>query len=225
MQSHRYIEHDGNVRRAPNWTKGKVFVFFSGVFVGIVLVSLIVVNINVGIYIQQYLLPKYQSELLQQHQVTSRQGQQKKRLRDEETASSEIRHGNPIKIIGKETKKGETRFFETLEITSPSSLSLSSNKKHSNESSSLLGNLKEPSFYELARNTGTDKVKGVSYLPSCLEDDSTCTRPSCERERCRPWGHFYHTMYQQKLRKFLDPNESLQMLEVGYVRIQSQVAY
>ena len=75
-----------------------------------------------------------------------------------------------------------------------------------------------PSFFELARQTGTDKVKGIAYLPSCLEDDSTCTRPSCEREKCRPWGHFYHTMYQQKFSKFLNSNESFQLLEIGYVR-------
>jgi hypothetical protein len=79
--------------------------------------------------------------------------------------------------------------------------------------------VEEPSFYELGRETETDKVMGVPSLPSCLEDDSTCTRPSCEREKCRPYGHFFHTMYQQKLSTFLNPDESFQMLEIGYIRI------
>jgi hypothetical protein len=76
---------------------------------------------------------------------------------------------------------------------------------------------KPPSFLEAGRATGTDKVKGPLYLPECLEDDAKCTRPSCQRETCRPWGHFYHTLYQQKLEKFAGPNaEPFQLLEIGF---------
>jgi hypothetical protein len=75
----------------------------------------------------------------------------------------------------------------------------------------------EKSFLEAAKKTGTDKVKGLAYLPECLKDDTTCTRPSCERENCRPWGHFYHTMYQQRLGKYSLPStEPFQLLEIGF---------
>jgi hypothetical protein len=77
---------------------------------------------------------------------------------------------------------------------------------------------KEKSFLDAARKTGTDKVKGLAYLPDCLKDDSTCTRPSCEREKCRPWGHFYHTMYQSRFGKYTLPDtEPFQLLEIGFV--------
>jgi hypothetical protein len=75
----------------------------------------------------------------------------------------------------------------------------------------------EKSFLEAAKKTGTDKVKGLAYLPNCLKDDATCTRPSCERESCRPWGHFYHTLYQQRLGKYTLPStEPFQLLEIGF---------
>jgi hypothetical protein len=76
----------------------------------------------------------------------------------------------------------------------------------------------EKSFYDIANAAGTDKVAGVTKLPICLANDSSCTRPSCVREECRPWGHFYHTMYQSRLGKFTVPNtEPFQFLEIGYV--------
>ena len=84
---------------------------------------------------------------------------------------------------------------------------------------------KEKSFLDAARKTGTDKVKGLAYLPDCLKDDSTCTRPSCEREKCRPWGHFYHTMYQSKFGKYTLPGtEPFQLLEIGFVSYPISVA-
>jgi hypothetical protein len=81
----------------------------------------------------------------------------------------------------------------------------------------------EKSFYDIAKNAGTDKVAAVQKLPLCLADDSKCTRPSCEREKCRPWGHFYHTMYQSRLGKYTLPGtEPFQFLEIGYVSLFSQ---
>lgn len=99
---------------------------------------------------------------------------------------------------------------------SPSSLSQSSLGLQTNASSDHHCNTDDPSFYELGRRAHTDKVQAVAYLPACLKDSSKCTRPSSERENCRPWGHFYHTMYQQKLTKFLNSDESFQFMEIGY---------
>ncbi|KAG7343357.1 hypothetical protein IV203_021302 [Nitzschia inconspicua] len=83
--------------------------------------------------------------------------------------------------------------------------------------SPVLGTPQEKSFLEAAKKTGTDKVKGIAYLPECLKNDATCTRPSCERENCRPWGHFYHTLYQHRLGKYTLPStEAFQLLEIGF---------
>jgi hypothetical protein len=76
----------------------------------------------------------------------------------------------------------------------------------------------EVSFYEVGLATSTDKVAAPGRLPGCLENDATCTRPSCVREECRPWGHYYHTMYQQKFGKMTLPGtEPFQFLEIGFV--------
>ena len=76
----------------------------------------------------------------------------------------------------------------------------------------------EVSFYDVGLTTLTDKVTAPGRLPGCLKNDATCTRPSCEREECRPWGHYYHTMYQQKFGKMTPPGtEPFQFLEIGFV--------
>ena len=211
MQSQSSVSH--NRVRIPNGTKGKVFAFLSGVFVGTVGASLFFANYYAGIFIQESLHLEHQHDHLGQPQWHRRQGQQKKQLRNEQSSSSTIHDKTPVKVTFDKTEN-ETRTTETAKITS------SSVEIGTNESSSFRCD-QEPFFFELARETGTDKVKGLAYLPSCLADDSTCTRPSCQREKCRPWGHFYQTMYQQKLNKFLDPNESFQLMEIGYVRILS----
>lgn len=212
MQSHSSIKQ--NHVRAPNGTRGKTFVFLSGVFVGLVVFPVIGANFYVGFSIQQAFLSEFQQENFDRPQGNGRQGHQKQQLRNEKWSSASsptIRDETSVEILNK--TNNENRITEVPNPTISSSTG-------TNETSSSRCDVEEPSFYELARETGTDKVKGVSYLPACLADDSTCTRPSCQREKCRPWGHFYHTMYQQQLSKFLDPNDSFQLLEIGYVRIQ-----
>ena len=56
----------------------------------------------------------------------------------------------------------------------------------------------ERDFYKIGRRTGTDKVTVPTYLPGCLKNDASCTRPGCVRAECRPWGHHYDTIYQQR---------------------------
>ncbi len=75
----------------------------------------------------------------------------------------------------------------------------------------------EKDFKEIARKTGTDKVAGYTSLPGCLKDRETCTRKECEREVCRPWGHFYDTLYNRWLKKYSsDEAEEIQFLEIGF---------
>ena len=212
MQSHSAMKQ--NHVRAPNRTRGKAFVFLSGVFVGLVVCPVIVANFYVGFSIQQAFLSEFQQEKFEKPQGHGRQ-----QLRNEKWSSSSsptIRDETSVGILNKTNNEHGITKVPKKKISSSSA----SVETGTNESSSFLCDVQEPSFYELARETGTDKVKGVSYLPACLADDSTCTRPSCQREKCRPWGHFYHTMYQQQLSKFLDPNDSFQLLEIGYVSIQ-----
>lgn len=113
---------------------------------------------------------------------------------------------------------------DSKHLHSPMALRTSSSKARVEASISVKSEQKpslsvtdEKSFLDIARQTGTDKVKGLAYLSDCLEDDSKCTRPSCVRETCRPWGHFYHTMYQQRLGKYSLPGtEAFQLLEIGF---------
>jgi hypothetical protein len=70
---------------------------------------------------------------------------------------------------------------------------------------------KEKSFLELGRQASTDKVAALKYLPG------ECTRANCTREECRPWGHFYQTLYQQRIGMYsLDTVEPFQFLEIGF---------
>ena len=74
----------------------------------------------------------------------------------------------------------------------------------------------EKSFLKLGQQTSTDKVAALTRLPDCLET-GICTRPNCTREECRPWGHFYHTLYQQRMGKYsLESIEPFQFLEIGF---------
>ena len=84
---------------------------------------------------------------------------------------------------------------------------------------------RELDFYELAGKTATDKVQGKDNLPKCLldNDPSPSPSPSCPhkdmaREQCRVYGHFYHTLYQQKLGPYYSKEdaEPFQFLEVGF---------
>ncbi|KAG7372513.1 hypothetical protein IV203_018656 [Nitzschia inconspicua] len=85
---------------------------------------------------------------------------------------------------------------------------------------------REVSFYEVGLETATDKVAAPGRLPGCLKNDASCTRPSCVRKECRPWGHFYHTMYQQKFGKWTLPGtKPFQFLEIGFFQGSGYDAY
>lgn len=75
----------------------------------------------------------------------------------------------------------------------------------------------ERNFYEIGQRSGTDKVQAPTRLPGCLKNDAFCTRPNCVRPECRPWGHHYDTIYQQRLGPYSrDDIEPFQFLEVGF---------
>jgi len=75
----------------------------------------------------------------------------------------------------------------------------------------------ERDFYKIGQSTQTDKVAAPGRLPGCLADDASCTRPSCARPECRPWGHHYDTMYQQRLGPYSRADiKPFQFLEIGF---------
>jgi len=78
---------------------------------------------------------------------------------------------------------------------------------------------KEKSFYDIGLSYGTDKVKGPTQFGACLKDEARCVRPGCVQKECRPWGHWYHTLYQQRLGKYsLEETEPFQFLEIGFFK-------
>ncbi len=75
----------------------------------------------------------------------------------------------------------------------------------------------ERDFYKIGKTHVTDKVTAPGALPGCIQNDASCTRPSCVRPECRPWGHHYDTIYQQRLGPFSrDDVEPFQFLEIGF---------
>ena len=84
----------------------------------------------------------------------------------------------------------------------------------------------ERDFKEIGIATGTDKIAAYEKLPFCLNDSKKCTRPHYEREVCRPWGHFYDTIYNRWLKKYsADDSEKIQVLEIGYFHGKGFEAY
>lgn len=76
-------------------------------------------------------------------------------------------------------------------------------------------------FLEIARGTGTDKVAAYVQLAACLKDRKDCMKNSVDSERatCRPWGHFYDTIYNRWLRKYsTDDADPIQFLEIGFFK-------
>jgi len=81
-------------------------------------------------------------------------------------------------------------------------------------------------FKEIATATGTDKVAGHQKLPSCLANRESCTRPACERPECRPWGHFYDTIYTHYLGQYTTAtSDPIQFLEIGFFQGKGFEAY
>lgn len=215
-----------------------IIIFLSGMFVGTLTVSLVVVNYHVESSISQSIS---QSIKQQEFQSSNKEYQQRAPDPDQKQKQLRIEQSLSPRAIGTDMA-GDIRRIETnttaenlpqlsAKETSVHLLTQHQQKKReenslavSSSSSSSVSFWEEPSFFELAKVTGTDKVKGNAYLQDCLENDSLCTRPSCERKKCRPWGHFYETIYQQKFSKFLKKDDSFQLLEIGYVRIRRRIA-
>jgi len=81
-------------------------------------------------------------------------------------------------------------------------------------------------FLEIATSTGTDKVEAYKQLPTCLNDNNKCVRGDAVRETCRPWGHFYDTLYNRWLGKYSsDDADPIQFLEIGYYQGKGFEAY
>ena len=53
------------------------------------------------------------------------------------------------------------------------------------------------SFRAIGKRTGTDKIQGYDNFESCIQKGKVCIYPDAERETCRPWGHFYDTIYER----------------------------
>jgi hypothetical protein len=76
---------------------------------------------------------------------------------------------------------------------------------------------KELNFFSIGVTTRTDKVAAITRLSDCLQDVNPCTRPGCQRIKCRPWGHFYQTLYQSRMGKYSKMSvEPFQFLEIGF---------
>ena len=85
---------------------------------------------------------------------------------------------------------------------------------------------KEKSFYDIGLSYGTDKVQGPTQFGTCLKDEARCVRPGCVQKECRPWGHWYHTLYQQRLGKYsLEETEPFQFMEIGFYTGRGYQAY
>lgn len=74
------------------------------------------------------------------------------------------------------------------------------------------------SFFDLGLKTGTDKVLGQKNFPLCLKEGKMCNEVKNVREECQPFGHYYHTLYQQKLGSHYSRKDAelFQFLEVGF---------
>jgi len=93
-------------------------------------------------------------------------------------------------------------------------------------STGLTSTYEQQDFKVVAGKTGTDKVAAYKYLPDCLKDNKQCTRGGAEREACRPWGHFYDTIYNRWLGKYSTKTaDPIQFLEIGYYNGKGFEAY
>lgn len=79
-------------------------------------------------------------------------------------------------------------------------------------------------FREIAQRFGTDKVIGWDRLPKCLADpDTSCHQKDCVNPKCRPFGHFYDTIYHDRLGHMRD--EEFQALEIGFYNGKGYESY
>jgi len=86
-------------------------------------------------------------------------------------------------------------------------------------------------FEDIAAKAGTDKVQGITNLPLCLEDDqketpTACISTTARNKKCRPRGHFYHTIYNRWLGEYSDKEaDPFQFLEIGFYNGKGFEAY
>jgi hypothetical protein len=120
-------------------------------------------------------------------------------------------------------------FLAVLESSSSSSSSSSASNYNIPQNQRSIESIieeKEKDFKLIATATGTDKVAGYTVLPVCIKDSTKCTRPNCDRAECRPWGHFYDTIYNKYLGKYtLSTSAPIQFLEIGYFQGKGFEAY
>jgi len=84
------------------------------------------------------------------------------------------------------------------------------------------------SFLDIAKRTGTDKVLGHQHFKPCLEENRICVKDAdkTERNACKPWGHFYDTLYQRWLEPYSgDSVDTFQFLEIGFYQGKGFKAY
>jgi len=89
---------------------------------------------------------------------------------------------------------------------------------------------KEKDFLEIALKTGTDKVLGNKHLAGCLENPPKGACPAsgsgAKNKFCRPFGHFYNTVYQTWLGKYSTADAvPFQFMEIGYYQGSGFEAY
>lgn len=77
----------------------------------------------------------------------------------------------------------------------------------------------ERDFLSIGGKLHTDKVAANDLLEQCLETGQACVRPKSKNPRCRPWGHFYNTLYQSRLGAYsTNHTEPFQFLEIGFFK-------
>mmetsp|Transcript_16608 Transcript_16608/g.27522 ORF Transcript_16608/g.27522 Transcript_16608/m.27522 type:complete len:348 (+) Transcript_16608:54-1097(+) len=74
-------------------------------------------------------------------------------------------------------------------------------------------------FLALNKITDSDKVKATLNEDTCFQDESVCLYKQATVKKCRPWGHYYDTIYQKRLGAYsTDSTEPFQFLEIGFYR-------
>lgn len=81
-----------------------------------------------------------------------------------------------------------------------------------------------PTFLELGKESGTDKVRGTLNFDACIRNPSLCSHPDALNPQCRVLaGHFYDTLYQRWLAPMAA--ERFQFLEIGFYNGKGFAAY
>mgnify|MGYP000403906220 CR=1 FL=1 len=71
-----------------------------------------------------------------------------------------------------------------------------------------------PGFRDISNRFGSTRAKGWELLDRCEQEESSCHRKAAKKPQCRVHGHFFDTMYQNRLNHLRD--ESFQALEIGF---------